>query len=99
MPQTLYFPTKEFSIEKAIGNRPMSYMHHHNSYELYYMLSGEREYFIESSFFKVMPGDFILIPKNLIHRTAGKGAERILVYFSDIFLESFLEYSYHSFSF
>ena len=89
MPQTLFFPTKEIHVEKAIGNRPMSFMHHHNSYELYYMLSGEREYFIENSFFKVSPGDFILIPKNLIHRTAGKGAERILVYFSDAFLEAF----------
>lgn len=89
MPQSLFFPTKEFHVEKAIINRPMSFMHHHTSYELYYMLSGEREYFIENSFFKVSPGDFILIPKNLIHRTAGKGAERILVYFSDAFLESF----------
>ena len=64
-------------------------MHHHDSYEIYYTVSGEREYFIENSFFKANTGDFVLIPKNMLHRTAGKGADRILVYFSDDFLETY----------
>lgn len=89
MPQTLYFPTNDFHVEKRTARKPMSFMHHHDSYELYYTISGEREYFIENSFFKAREGDFVLIPKNMLHRTAGKGADRILIYFSDTFLERF----------
>lgn len=89
MPQTVYFPTKDFCVERAVSKHHMSFMHHHDSYEIYYTVSGEREYFIENSFFKATNGDFVLIPKNLLHRTAGKGADRILVYFSDSFLETY----------
>ncbi|MBQ9761423.1 MAG: AraC family transcriptional regulator [Clostridia bacterium] len=88
MPQTVYFPTKDFHVERAVSKRPMSFMHHHESYEIYYTVSGEREYFIENSFFRASAGDFVLIPKNLLHRTAGKGADRILIYFSDDFLKT-----------
>lgn len=89
MPQTVYFPTKEFHVERAVSKRPMSFMHHHDSYEIYYTISGEREYFIENSFFKASVGDFVLIPKNMLHRTAGKGADRILIYFEDSFIEQY----------
>lgn len=64
-------------------------MHHHDAYEIYYTVAGEREYFIENSFFKVRAGDFVLIPKNMLHRTAGKGADRFLIYFSDEFMKSY----------
>jgi AraC-like DNA-binding protein/mannose-6-phosphate isomerase-like protein (cupin superfamily) len=89
MPQTVYFPTKPFHIERAVSKRPMSFMHHHDSYEIYYTISGEREYFIENSFFKASVGDFVLIPKNMLHRTAGKGADRILIYFEETFLKQY----------
>ena len=89
MPQTVYFPTKDFHMERALTKRAMNFMHHHKTYEIYYNISGEREYFIENSFFKVTDGDFVLIPQNLLHRTAGKGADRIVLYFSDAFLEAF----------
>ena len=89
MPQTVYFPTKDFHIEKAFAKKQMSFMHHHESYEIYFTISGEREYFIENSFFKAHEGDFVLIPKSMLHRTAGKGADRMLIYFSDSFLEKY----------
>ena len=89
MPQTIFFPTKDIWIERKTSKNPMSMMHHHNTYEIYYTLSGEREYFVENRFFKVQDGDFVLIPKNMLHRTAGKGADRILIYFSDEFLKKY----------
>lgn len=89
MPQTVYFPTKDIHIEKAFAKNQMSFMHHHESYEIYFTISGEREYFIEDSFFKATVGDFVLIPKNMLHRTAGKGADRMLIYFSNSFLEKY----------
>ncbi|MBQ6706674.1 MAG: AraC family transcriptional regulator [Clostridia bacterium] len=45
----------------------MSNMHYHDSYEIYYLLSGKRRYFINHKIFDLIPGDIILIPKNVIH--------------------------------
>jgi len=64
----------------------MSFMHYHDTYELYYVLSGSRDYFIGNEFFTASDGDFVFVPKGTIHRTDGKGATRILIYFSDSFL-------------
>ena len=89
VPQTVFFDTKDFYIERRLSKNTMSYMHHHNTYEIYYTLSGERDYFVENTFLKAYEGDFVLIPKNNLHRTAGKGADRILIYFSDSFLEAY----------
>ncbi len=45
----------------------MSHMHYHDSYEMYYLLSGKRRYFINHKIYDLVPGDIILIPKNVIH--------------------------------
>lgn len=81
----LYY-TEDFYIEESTIKTPMSYMHYHNSYELYYVIDGCRDYFIGNQFFRATDGDFIFVPKNILHRTDGKGATRILLYFSDLFL-------------
>lgn len=77
----------DFYIEKIVSKTPLHNMHHHRSYELYYMLKGQREYFIEDRFFVINEGDLVLIPKNVFHRTAGEGGLRFLVHFSEAFLE------------
>jgi AraC-like DNA-binding protein len=79
----------DFFIEKDLFTGAMGAMHHHASLELYYLVKGEREYFIEDAFFKLTEGDMVLIPQNLLHRTAGKGASRFLVYFSEALLQKF----------
>ena len=68
----------------------MHFMHHHNSFELFYIINGEREYFIEDDFFKISAGDLIIVPENALHRTDGKGALRFLINFSREYLERFL---------
>ena len=82
MSQILFDERADFSVEKGIFKQPMPMMHYHNTFELYFLVNGEREYFLENKFYKVLQGDIVLIPGNVLHRTAGKGASRILVYFS-----------------
>ena len=89
MPSLTYDTIPDFYIEKAIGKATMPYMHDHHAYELYYLCRGEREYFIGDQFYKIGEGDLVLIPHNLLHRTAGKGATRFLLYFSETFLQRF----------
>lgn len=79
----------DFYIEKEVCRALLLNMHHHRNYELYYMVKGEREYFIEDRFFKVSAGDIVLLPRKVLHRTAGEGGLRYLVHFSGGFLERF----------
>lgn len=89
MTQIEYTESADFYMEKDLFTGPMHAMHHHASYELYYLLRGEREYFIEDRFFALSEGDMVLIPRGMLHRTAGKGASRYLIYFSEGFLQAF----------
>ena len=73
MPQVKNDPSLDFYIEKAIGKATMPHMHDHSAFELYYLCRGEREYFIGDKFYKIGEGDLVLIPHNLLHRTAGSG--------------------------
>lgn len=79
----------DFYIEREVVNAPLRNMHYHSSYELYYLVKGEREYFIGDRFFLVKEGDVVLIPKRVLHRTAGEGGLRFLLHFSDNFLHKF----------
>lgn len=90
MPQMTYDAIPDFYIEKAVGKATMPHMHDHHAFELYYLCRGEREYFIGDQFYKIGEGDLVLIPHHLLHRTAGKGATRFLLYFSEDFLRRFL---------
>lgn len=89
MSQNLYEPTENFYIEKTTRKYPMASMHYHHSYEFYYLVRGEREYFIGDEFYKIEDGDIVVIPPNILHRTDGKSVTRFLVYFSDLFLKRF----------
>lgn len=78
-----------FYIEREVLKMPLHAMHSHSSYELYYLVKGEREYFIGDRFFKITAGDLVLIPGKILHRTAGEGGLRYLVHFSRGFVEKF----------
>jgi len=70
------------------------YYHYHDSYELYYLLSGERYYFIKDKTYHVKSGNFVLINSYDIHCTTyveGFGYERILIIFKKDFLDGFLD--------
>lgn len=59
--------------------------HFHNEYEIYYLLSGERYYFIEKQIYHVKKGSLVFIDRNQIHKTVGGNTnyhDRILIMIS-----------------
>lgn len=56
-----------FSHNIAIS-KDMKRAHFHNTYEIYYLLSGKRRYFIQNQYFELNPGDLILIPPRVVHK-------------------------------
>jgi len=62
--------------------------HFHDTYEIYYLLSGERYYFIKDKTYHVKKGDLIFIDIYDLHRTIVADTpthERIVIKFSDKF--------------
>lgn len=78
-------------FEKRSSLSNMTELHYHDLYEIYYLLSGKQNYFIEDSYFEIHKGDCVLIPKSTIHKTTnGMGGLRILLNFNDKFLNQYL---------
>lgn len=84
--------TTEYGIETVSRNFKMPSMHYHDSYELYFLEVGTREYFVEDKFFTVSPGEFVLIPPGKLHRTGGEFCVRTLVHFTKEFLMKFYQH-------
>ena len=91
MSKISYVQTKGFYAEKCTLKKPQANMHYHHAYELYYIIEGEREYFIDDTFFKVSKGDLVWVPANMLHRTDGKGATRFLLYFKYDFINQYIQ--------
>ena len=89
MPPITYHNTRGFYIEKYTRKKPMTEMHYHRVFELYYTVEGERDYFVGDQHFKLVKHDLLFIPSGVLHRTVGKGATRFLIYFSQSFMERF----------
>lgn len=82
-----------FDIEqcKRTGHYTMPVNHFHDHYEIYYLLSGERFYFIHHQTHLVQAGDLVLIDRRLLHKTINTGVpdhERILVSFDEAFIDA-----------
>ena len=43
--------------------------HYHNLFEIYYMKEGTCSYFIDNKVYEIVPGDIVLIPDGVIHKT------------------------------
>lgn len=46
--------------------------HYHNSFEIYYLKEGYCNYFIDNRSYDLEPGDLVLIPEGVIHKTMYK---------------------------
>jgi AraC-like DNA-binding protein len=71
---------------RRTGAHIMPVNHYHDYYEMYVLLSGERDYFIVDRTYRVKPGDIVFISKNELHKTMQAGApahERLLLHFDD----------------
>lgn len=89
MSQIVFDEQPSLYIEKETCKMLMPDMHYHNTYELYYILEGGREYFIEDKFFTTHKGDFVYIPAGMLHRTDGQLTTRILTYMTKDLMERF----------
>lgn len=73
-------------FSKREGPFEMQTNHFHTSYEVYYLISGERYYFINERTYHLQKGDLVFIGKNELHKTGETGVnrhERILINFTD----------------
>jgi YesN/AraC family two-component response regulator len=76
------------TVKKSIGPYDMDRCHLHTFFEIYYLLSGARYYFIKDRTFLVRQGDLVLIGPQTLHKTTATGPqnhERILIYFNHEF--------------
>lgn len=78
----------ELFVEYMKRSEPytMAYDHYHDYYEIYYMLSGERIYFIRDRSYSVEQGDIVFINKHELHKTMHTGDaahERVIIHFDD----------------
>ena len=83
---------KNFRIEKIRREKhySMTINHFHTYYEIYYLLSGERYYFIGKRNNYVKKGDLVIVDSNQIHKTSDTGElghERILLEIDDALLK------------
>lgn len=88
----------KMSYMKTEGAKPLYMLnnHYHKSYEIYYLLSGEKYYFIKDKTYHIKEGDIVLINSYDLHRTSlvkNHDSERILVALKDKFID-FIRNSY-----
>ncbi|WP_166240196.1 AraC family transcriptional regulator [Paenibacillus turpanensis] len=60
--------TFSVSYRKALSHH-MPDSHFHSTYEIYFLLSGNREFFIKDRTFVISEGDVVVISPNVLHRT------------------------------
>src|SRR5512133_102420 len=85
-------------IEQCRRHEPcsMPLYHYHDSYEIYYLLSGSRYYFINDRRYKVEKGDLVVIDKGSLHKTMYGGSpmhERVLIIFDPAYIQDILRQS------
>ena len=67
-------------------------VHHHDFYEVYYLLSGEVEYWVDGRIIRMQPGDLLLINPLELHRPmleeSSRNYERIVLWINKEYLET-----------
>ena len=72
----------------------MKQPHFHEQHEIYYLISGERNFTINDHVFKIGKGDLVIIPAGEMHRTtyfANNTHERVAILFEDEILNGMYE--------
>ncbi len=66
-------------------------VHHHSFYEVYYLLEGNVEYWVEGRIVSLVPGDLLFISPSELHRpvlTRGQAYERMVLWIHKEYLKS-----------
>ncbi|WP_309119656.1 AraC family transcriptional regulator [Paenibacillus sp.] len=90
-----YLAERRFSIQhmRKTGATAMPRPHSHDEVELYYLLHGERLYFVDDRIVTVRKGEMILLPPRLPHATASSQRaqfERVLIHYDPSLLPAAL---------
>ncbi len=98
MKETTYYSKVDKTIVinhcKRTGNFDMKFNHYHDRYEIYYLLSGARRYFVKDRIYQVEKGNVVIVDKNELHKTvvtSNLSHERILIEFEEKYLDAFAE--------
>lgn len=60
-----------FQFESRINvEAPAAFIHHHGTFEIYYLLKGPCWYFIDQKSYRLTDGDIALIPPGVIHKAS-----------------------------
>ena len=72
---------KFIEIEKSVKQNEwsMTDLHSHEHYELYFLFSGARNFFLKDKMYKIEAPCYIVIPPYTMHKTEGSGFMRINV--------------------
>lgn len=80
----------DFYYHRVRRTRPFERInHYHGTYEIYYLVSGERLYFIKEETHHIAAGSLVFIDKQQVHKSSMKDShahERVVINFSDAFL-------------
>ena len=96
MNQIMFLSDTSFYIDRTktdVSSSMKSY-HYHKSFEVYYLYSGERNYFIKDKTYNVKKGSLVLINEYDIHCTKESnksGHERIVFNFTKAFIEDYIK--------
>jgi AraC-like DNA-binding protein len=77
---------------KRKGFYTMPVHHAHDVYELYYLFTGERNFFIRDRSYRIERGSFVFVEKEELHKTIDAEVpnhERVVIYFNSDLLSSF----------
>jgi len=88
MDKLLYFAEADgIAVEhmQRIGQFNMRVKHFHNEYEIFFIIDGERHFFLDNRAYFVKKGSLILVDENKIHMTKSvteedSGHERVILY-------------------
>ena len=78
-------------VEKSIRNEEwaMINLHSHSHYEIYFLLKGNRSFFLSNALYRLSAPALIIIPPHVLHKTEGTAFERYNVNVSENYLDDF----------
>jgi len=83
----------QFTRSATHVSASMPYMHMHDVWELYFLISGQRRYFMGHTIYDISPGNILIVPSMQLHRTVfagNRGFDRYIAYFPQEYIRYFL---------
>ncbi|MGN1051811.1 MAG: AraC family transcriptional regulator [Candidatus Scatosoma sp.] len=79
----------EIEESEKLTDHEMNMPHSHEYYELYFLLEGEREFFIDNKMFVVPQNTLVIVPPYSMHKTAGGPYRRVNINVSSSLLSEY----------